>query len=64
MDWDEMGNILSLAIATNTEEELRIKNDSNGQKLFDHIRDHVEVLAEVAEVAGIKILYVQEFQIL
>jgi hypothetical protein len=61
VDWDEAGNILSLAIATNTEEELRIRNDTNGKKLFNHLREQVEVLAEISDVAGEKILHILEF---
>lgn len=64
VDWDEKGNIIRLAIATNTEEELPIKDDTNGRKLFNHIQEHIEILAEIADVAGEQVLSIQEFQIL
>lgn len=56
MDWDENGQILSLAIATFKEEEFLINNDHRGRKLYHFMQKPVEVTGEIKEVDGIKIL--------
>lgn len=41
--WDEMGNVLSVAIFTYQEERIRVIDDERGQVLKNHIRMRVSV---------------------
>ncbi len=58
IDWDENGQILSLAIATFKEEEFLINNDHRGRDLFHFMQKPVEVTGEIKEREGRKILRV------
>lgn len=60
VDWDQKGNPVSVAIATHTEEEYLVSNDSKGKELFNLIREEVEITGLVKEVAGIKIIKVKD----
>jgi len=60
VDWDQNGNPISVAIATHTEDEYLICNDSKGKELFNLIREGVEITGQVKEVAGIKIIKVKD----
>ena len=60
VDWDQNGNPISVAIASHTEDEYLVSNDSKGKELFNLIREGVEVTGLVKEVAGIKIVEVKD----
>ena len=60
VDWDEKGNPVSVAIATHTEEEYLVSNDSEGKELFNLIREEVEITGLVEEIAGIIIIKVKD----
>ena len=60
VDWDQKGNPSSVAIATHTEEEYLVSNDSKGKELFNLIREGVEITGIVKEIAGIKIIKVKD----
>lgn len=60
VDWDQEGNPVSVAIATHTEEEYLVSNDSKGKELFNLIREGVEITGLVKEIAGIKIIKVKD----
>ena len=59
VDWDQKGNPVNVAVATHTEEEYLVRNDSKGKELLNLIRGGVEVTGLVKEVAGIKIIKVK-----
>ncbi|NIO48311.1 MAG: hypothetical protein GTN73_02560 [Candidatus Aminicenantes bacterium] len=60
VDWDQKGNPISVAIATYTEEQYLVSNNSKGKELFDFIRERVEITGLVKEIAGIKIIKVKD----
>ena len=60
VDWDQNGNPISVAIASHTEDEYLICNDSKGKELFNLIRKEVEITGVVKEVAGIKLIKVKD----
>jgi len=60
VDWDQNGNPISVAIATHTEDEYLVSNDSKGKELFNLIREGVEITGMVKEIAGIKIIKVKD----
>jgi hypothetical protein len=60
VDWDQKGNPVSVAIATHTEEEYLVSNDSKGKELFNLIREGVEITGLVKEIAGMKIIKVKD----
>lgn len=60
VEWDQKGNPVSVAIATHKEEEYLVSNDSKGKDLFNFIREGVEVTGLVKEIAGVKIIKVQD----
>lgn len=60
VDWDQKGNPVSVAIATHTEEEYLVSNDSKGKELFNLIREGVKITGLVKEIAGIKIIKVKD----
>jgi hypothetical protein len=62
VNWDEKGNIVNLALATNTEEELLISNDLKGLMLRKYTQEKVELTGEIIEVAGVKMIRVQDIQ--
>ncbi len=58
--WDQKGNPISVAIATHTEEEYVVSNDSKGKELFNLIREGVEITGLVKQSAGIKIIEIKD----
>jgi len=57
--WDQKGNPVNVAIATHTEEEYFVRNDSKGKELLNLIRVGVKVRGLAKEVAGIKVIKVK-----
>jgi len=60
VDWDQKGNPVSVVIATHTEQEYLVSNNSKGKELFSLIREGVEISGIVEEIAGIKIIKVKD----
>ena len=60
VDWDNNGNAVAVAISTHGEEEYIVYNDNKGKKLFKHIQESVKVKGEIMEVAGIKLIKINE----
>lgn len=60
IEWDEKGTVLSIALATNTEKELLIKEDLRGRRLYNHLQESVIVTGELMESEGKTLLSVQE----
>lgn len=61
-DWDTKGNVIAIAISTDSEEEYLICNDDKGKKLFNFIQDLVKVRGIIDEVAGIKIMKINKME--
>lgn len=50
-DWDEHGNVISLAISTPLEEEFVIEDSDKARELRRHMHEEVEVHAAVVQDA-------------
>ncbi len=50
-EWDEHGNVISLAISTAWEEEFLIEDGEKARELRGHMHEEVEVHAAVVEDA-------------
>ena len=62
IDWDKNGNATAIAISTHGEEEYPIFNNNKGKKLFKFIQDSVKVRGKIVDVAGIKIIKINEME--
>ena len=62
VDWDEKGNITTLALSTHYEEEYLIHNPSKRKELSGFIREVVKVTGLVEEVAGKKIIKIKSIE--
>ncbi len=62
VDWDNKGNVIAVAISTDREEEYLICNDDKGKGLFQFIQDLVMVRGTIEEVAGIKLMKIDNME--
>ena len=60
-DWDEQGNVASVAIATPNEEEYSVGMDDKGKELIAFLREKVEVSGIVREEEDKKVVKVEKF---
>lgn len=62
-EWDEHGNVISLAISTPSEEEFLIEDNEKAKELRRHMHEEVEVHAAVVEdVEGNKRIMVKGYR--
>ncbi len=62
-EWDEHGNVISLAISTPSEEEFLIEDNDKAKELRRHMHEEVEVHAAVVEdVEGNKRIMVKGYR--
>jgi len=59
IDWDEDGNVTSVAIATHEEEEFLIRNSDKVEELKKLLRQEVEVQGEMALEGSQKVILVK-----
>jgi hypothetical protein len=59
IDWDDDGNVTSVAIATRAEEEFLIRNSDKVEELKKLLRQEVEVQGEVALEGSQKVILVK-----
>ena len=62
VDRDDQGNILTIALATNQEDEYIISAEGAGNTLFQHLQGEVEVRGVAKVVDGEKVFVVQEYR--
>ena len=61
--WNEMGNILSVAIFTFQEERIRVIDDERGQALKNHIRMRVSVEGVLSSQGQAPVIRVRHYRI-
>lgn len=61
MDWDEHGNVVSIAISSHDETEYLVDKDGKGRELLAFIRKEVEVGGEVKEEDHRKAIRVKRY---
>ena len=59
IDWDEDGNVISVAIATHEEEEFLIRNGDKVEELKKLLRQEVEVRGEMSLEGSQKVILVR-----
>lgn len=63
VEWDERGNVVSIAISTQGEGEYHIHADEKGEALKGLIRKEVDLTGEVRTVGRKKVVRVKSFQL-
>ena len=63
VEWDEKGNVVAVALSTHDEKEYMINRNSKGDELRALIREEVEVLGQVGQKAGRRMITVQEYSL-
>lgn len=61
VEWDEKGNVVSIAILTHGEGEYHIEADEKGEALKALIRKEVDLTGEVRTVGKKKVVRVKAF---
>jgi len=61
--WDEVGNVLSVAIFTYQEEKIRVIDDTRGKELKSHIRKRVSVDGVMSPQGPAEALRIRSFRI-
>ena len=64
VDWDERGNISSIAVSTNFEEEYLVDENPLADELLAFARLRVKVQGSVREEEGKKIITVEKYEVL
>ena len=59
IDWDDDGNVISVAIATHAEEEFLIRNSDKVEELKKLLRQEVEVQGEMSLDGSQKVILVK-----
>ena len=63
VDWDEKGNVVAVALSTHDEKEYMINRTGKGDELRALIREEVEVLGQVGQKGGRRMITVQEYSL-
>jgi hypothetical protein len=63
IDWDEHGNVVSVALSTHGEDEYVIENQEKGEELKALITQEVEIIGEVRRKNSKKIITVTEYKV-
>ena len=58
-DWDEKGNVIATAIATDDEDEYLLSDQETTEKYLDLLREEVEVKGWFSEKGAKKILIIR-----
>jgi len=61
VDWDEKGNVITVALSTHTEDEYLIDNDYKGKELLHCIQEEVEASGVARKTQDKKIITVQNY---
>jgi len=64
VEWDDKGNVVTIAISTHGEGEYYIVADANGEALKALIRKEVDLTGEVQTRGGKKIVKVKTYQLI
>ncbi len=66
MDWDKHGNVIEMAIFTDSFEKYIIASGTKSRELLEHIDDQVSVQGEVIgeDFVGNKIIEIKNFNVL
>lgn len=62
-DWDEKGNVITIAIATHGEDEYVIGGQENAEKYLDLLRKEVEVKGWFREKGGKKTITIKTYKV-
>ena len=63
VDWDEKGEVISIAVYTFDEDEYRIEKDEIGQRLMPFLREEIEIRGVYRLDNGKKIIRVTDYRI-
>lgn len=63
IDWDERGNVVSIAISSHDETEYLVDKGGKGQELLAHVRKEVEVSGDIREEENKKVIKVKKYLI-
>ena len=63
VDWDENGNVVTVALAAHGEDEYVIDSQEKGEELKNLIQQEVEVIGEVRKKDGKRIIRVREYKL-
>jgi predicted NUDIX family NTP pyrophosphohydrolase len=63
VDWDENGNVVTVALAAHGEDEYVIDSQEKGEELKNLIQQEVEVIGEVRKKDGKIIIRVREYKL-
>jgi hypothetical protein len=61
MDWDEHGNVVSIAISSHDETEYLVEKGGKGYELLAFVRKEVEVGGEIREEDHRKVIKVKKY---
>jgi len=61
MDWDEQGNVVSIAISSHDETEYLVEKGGKGYELLAFVRKEVEVGGEIREQENRKMIKVKKY---
>jgi hypothetical protein len=61
-NWDTKGNVVSVAIATNDEDEYLVEDQALTLKLKRQLRQTVEISGVVKKIRGKKIIKIQKWR--
>lgn len=61
MDWDEHGNVVSIAISSHDETEYLVDKGGKGHELLAFVRKEVEVGGEIREEDHRKVIRVKKY---